>query len=1314
MKKTIILFSLLFALSVLLPNKALALDKWNCGPYMCSGGCGDGGVSACGFDNHQCCCSNGCIEDACWDDSEADKNSCNNTPANTPIPTVTPTRTPTPTTPPAPTPSDPVVVYGKDKVLYSNGANQFILMDIDGTNVQTLFSGASLLDRDYMLSPRLDYLVTGSKLIKIPSGQQISLNTDIPTNSLVMLDISPDGTKIAMARYNQISTKTELHIYNSDGVLLKRVPDEYVISAHFSRDSKKLVAYTYYTNRLFLINSDGTGLQQLSTSTWPSTNNESARFSPDGTKLVFSANEGQNTRSIYSYNLSTNIHTLILKCNPVSSGKNYCINPTYSPDGSKILFASVDPLNETNQFLNVLTVGTNTVTQVATMQSVIFPDMGFSFNKSGSLIVYSDGHNIHTVKPDGTDNKIIHTGSVQLWNPLGHNFVGIETFYDFAPVGLARLDGSSTKLEGTVFDANVSSIIPIRNSTFEDGTVRWFRSNDIKAADFQAFSCTTYPPCGTEDKFLKVTYLNDNLDNNDPWVVSDWVDTGSWVAGSRYKIKFLAKSHSSNVLPSIGIQRYPKNGDWTLATPYTYGTVVFPTGAQFSPGPSFKEFTGTVQFDAPAGYGESKVRVVLRPGKKLDNSGWDTQPVYYDNVVLEQTFPVLTNDVADKRVRLDIYDVGADKTLTTGDTQLIQVYSTVSDDDSNGQFNFTLPASIKDGQNHYLQVWAINRNPDGNSYGTVNGQFIHKNITIGKYITFNSATITPIPSATPAATSTPTTAPPAPACPAGMPARSTGNANCDNKVDLLDFEQWRQEFKGTLTTNLADFQADTHVDLLDFEIWRHTFTIPAPTATPTLSPTPFAAAYYRTFVTSADYPNANFGSISAIDAKCQTLADATPNTAGSIFKAWVSTTTIDAKDHIKPNSFKPYKLVNGTQIASDWNDLIDGTLAAPINYTETNIKKDASGYRWAYTGTSKFGTMGKLGTTDANCANWTSTAATDYVVNGEIGDPTGFWSDIGAVPCDRVTGHGLYCFETDRQGPDTTPITLPEIGCDYQSSWGTLGSSNGQFSWPNQVAKDSDHNIFVVDMDNARIQKFTASGVYISQFGSNGNTDGQFDQPSSIALDSSDNIYVADMGNRRIQKFDSNGNFVKKWNTVIDASDTLDYIDSVAIDSSNNLYVSETKRSTNGGRIIVYNTNGDFQRTFGTPGTGVGQLSWLNGTAVDSSGNFYVVNVRHVVNVRDDVYVMKYANNGTLLAEWPTQASTIGGIGLDNTGNIFGGMPNDNQIRKFSPNGTILGTSGSPGNAPGQFNRAGGPMFDGTTAYIVDSGNNRIQKYTCN
>ena len=72
---------------------------------------------------------------------------------------------------------------------------------------------------------------------------------------------------------------------------------------------------------------------------------------------------------------------------------------------------------------------------------------------------------------------------------------------------------------------------------------------------------------------------------------------------------------------------------------------------------------------------------------------------------------------------------------------------------------------------------------------------------------------------------------------------------------------------------------------------------------------------------------------------------------------------------------------------------------------------------------------------------------------------------------------------------------------------------------------DSSGNIYVSDTENNRIQKLDSSGNYVTSWGTLGSGNGNFKSPAGIAV-SGNYVYVADMGNYRIQKFDLNGSYV--------------------------------------------------------------------------------------------------------------------------------------------------------------------------------------------
>ena len=105
----------------------------------------------------------------------------------------------------------------------------------------------------------------------------------------------------------------------------------------------------------------------------------------------------------------------------------------------------------------------------------------------------------------------------------------------------------------------------------------------------------------------------------------------------------------------------------------------------------------------------------------------------------------------------------------------------------------------------------------------------------------------------------------------------------------------------------------------------------------------------------------------------------------------------------------------------------------------------------------------------------------------------------------------------------------------FISKFGTSGNADGEFSAPAGVATDSNGNIYVADMYNNRIQKFSSNGTFISKWGANGGDsssgsgDGEFSAVSAVDVDGQGNVYVLDYDNARVQKFDTNGNFLAKW-----------------------------------------------------------------------------------------------------------------------------------------------------------------------------------------
>ena len=66
------------------------------------------------------------------------------------------------------------------------------------------------------------------------------------------------------------------------------------------------------------------------------------------------------------------------------------------------------------------------------------------------------------------------------------------------------------------------------------------------------------------------------------------------------------------------------------------------------------------------------------------------------------------------------------------------------------------------------------------------------------------------------------------------------------------------------------------------------------------------------------------------------------------------------------------------------------------------------------------------------------------------------------------------------------PISAAAQPISFVTSWGTSGSGAGQLDDPYGVTVDGAGNVYVADSNNDRIQKFSASGTFLTQWGGAG------------------------------------------------------------------------------------------------------------------------------------------------------------------------------------------------------------------------------------
>ncbi len=203
---------------------------------------------------------------------------------------------------------------------------------------------------------------------------------------------------------------------------------------------------------------------------------------------------------------------------------------------------------------------------------------------------------------------------------------------------------------------------------------------------------------------------------------------------------------------------------------------------------------------------------------------------------------------------------------------------------------------------------------------------------------------------------------------------------------------------GTLSTTTATTATATTTATTATATTTATTATATTTAT-TATATTTIAAFKRVFLSSATY-NGNLGGLAGADSQCVSLAAAA--NLGGAWKAWLSTSTEDARDRI-PDA--EYRLVDGTTVvANSKSDLISGLLKNIIFKTENGDAPTTGG---VWTGTTFNGED-----SGANCGGWLYSSTSSSIYMGTVGyadQVDNRWTYGAITTCSDSLR--LYCFE---------------------------------------------------------------------------------------------------------------------------------------------------------------------------------------------------------------------------------------------------------------------------------------------------------------
>jgi streptogramin lyase len=261
------------------------------------------------------------------------------------------------------------------------------------------------------------------------------------------------------------------------------------------------------------------------------------------------------------------------------------------------------------------------------------------------------------------------------------------------------------------------------------------------------------------------------------------------------------------------------------------------------------------------------------------------------------------------------------------------------------------------------------------------------------------------------------------------------------------------------------------------------------------------------------------------------------------------------------------------------------------------------------------------------------------------------------------------------------------------------------------VAFDSKGHLYVLSRGTKPLTEFDENGKFIRAFG-----DGLFTRSHGIRIDKDGNIWTTDVGAHIVMKLSPQGDVLLtlgtkgkagEWNEAA-GSKLFNEPNDIVFGANGDLFITQghTPGAGKGDpRVLKFDKNGNFIKTWGGKGTEPGKFDVAHGIAIDAKGLLWVTdreNQRIQIFDQDGKYIreIKYAGLPCSLDIGKQNIYMVNG---------FAG-----QLLKLDLDGKVLAAAGKPG-AAGTWGEFGEAHFIAVSPkgdiYVADSVNRAVQKF---
>src|SRR5271165_6045430 len=293
------------------------------------------------------------------------------------------------------------------------------------------------------------------------------------------------------------------------------------------------------------------------------------------------------------------------------------------------------------------------------------------------------------------------------------------------------------------------------------------------------------------------------------------------------------------------------------------------------------------------------------------------------------------------------------------------------------------------------------------------------------------------------------------------------------------------------------------------------------------------------------------------------------------------------------------------------------------------------------------------------------------------GRPWGSSSAIDIAPDGKSIWVAERCGANSCAGKTVPPVLHFDASGKLLKSFG-----EGRFIFPHGMFVDKQGNVWITDGQGRdgkghQVFKFSPSGevlLTLGKAGVAGDGPDEFNQPSDVVVAANGDIFVADghggKSNARIVKFDKNGKFIKTWGKKGTAPGDFDTPHALAFDSRGRLFVGD--RANN--RIQIFDQDGKFLEEWK-------QFSRPSGIYIDRNDAIYVTDSEstdrdgygHNPGWKRGIRIGS-AKDGSVTAFIPDPTPGLGstsdaeGVAADKDGTVYGAEVESKSVKRYVRN----------------------------------------------